>query len=157
MTESPEALRHAHSCSALDTGPHMMISSPGPDTKQHMQVHAKLLIHVETCVQSSALNTGQHLKMIHQLSINAERCQTLNTHKHMQAHSPLLIRSNARSHTLSPHLIRADTCTHALHSGCRQTNKDIRSALNMCRYMHTHAQLLRHMQTHTQRSTQETE
>jgi hypothetical protein len=98
----------------------------------------------------------------------------------MQAHSPLLIRSNACSHTLSPHVCRhmlrhaqlsksakacrytlgswrADTCAHALHSWCRQMNKETHKALNMCRYMHTHAQLSRHMQGHTQRWTQETE
>jgi hypothetical protein len=56
-------------------------------------------------------------------------------------------------------LIRADTCTHThtLHSWCRQTNKDTCSAPSTRRYMHTHAQLLKCMQAHTQRSTQKTE
>jgi hypothetical protein len=182
MTESPGALGHAHSCSTFDTGPHMMISPPAPDTNWQMQVHAKLSINAETCVHAlSSQYWPTYLKMIHQLPINAERCQTLNTRKHMLAHSPLLIRSNACSHTLSPQcvqthakaclalekhkctqiharlLIRADTCAHALHSWCRQTNKDTRSALKMCRYIHTHAQLSRHMQAHAQLSTQETE
>ncbi len=52
MTESPEALGHAHSCSAFDTGPHMMISPPAPDTNQQMHAQAKLSIYAETCAHA---------------------------------------------------------------------------------------------------------
>jgi hypothetical protein len=145
---------HAGTCQALDTW------------------------HVYT---RSALDTGQLIRYSvssRWMQKDAERCS--KHAQHMQTHSQLSIRSNAYSHTLSPQcvqthaetchalkkrkllqiharlLIRADTCSHALHSWCRQTSKDIRSALNMCRYMHTRTQLSRHMQTHSQRSTQET-
>jgi hypothetical protein len=103
---------------------------------------------------------------------DAERCQALNTRKHMQTHSQLLIRSKACSHTLSPQcvqthaetclvlrmlnhtqihawlLIRADTCTPQI---CADTCTH--SALDTCKHMHADAQLLVRVDTHTHTHT----
>jgi hypothetical protein len=79
MTEFPEVLRHADSCSALDTGPHMMIHIQAPiqtnmcrylPSSQYMQKHV---------YTRSALHTGQHI--LSQLSI-MQKDATRNTCRH---------------------------------------------------------------------------
>jgi hypothetical protein len=164
---------HTNTCSALDTGQYMLrnhdwifmsaeicritlsswcwpthndTSRPDPDTNQHMQVHAKLLVHVETCERwywptfvfiyynkdsPSALDKCRKMQKDARLSTGANRLSALNTFKHMQPHSQPSMRAYMLRHVK---LIRADTCTHALHSWYRQTNTDTRSALNMCRH-----------------------
>jgi hypothetical protein len=130
MTESPEALRHAHSCSALDTGSHMMIQT---NTCRYMPSAWHMQKHVYT---RSALDTGQHIKILGQLPINAERCQTLNTH-------------NTCRHTLSSRYVQMyaalNVCRYMLRHARlskSQTHADTRSALDTCRHMHTRAPLL---------------
>ena len=73
-----------------------------PQPNQHMEINAKLLIHIETCVQRSELDTGQHLflyiimKILLQrrklqkdarLSTRANTLSALSTLKHKQPHS----------------------------------------------------------------------
>jgi hypothetical protein len=112
---------------------------------------------------------------------DAERCQALNTRKHMQTHSQLLIRSRACSHTLSPQcvqthaetclvlrmlnhtqihawlLIRADTCTPQICADtCTHSALDTckhMSAPGACRYIHTHTHTLSHWYTQTHAHT----
>jgi hypothetical protein len=104
-------------------------SHPAPDmnhTYSYMTSTWYMQKHANIC---SALGTGQHIKILNQLSISARRCMCI---------AGVLIRSNACSHTLSSKcthaetslalstrkhmqihtwlLIRAGICTHALQS-----------------------------------------
>jgi hypothetical protein len=144
MTESPEALRHAHSCSALDTGSHMMIQT---NTCRYMPSAWHMQKHVYT---RSALDTGQHIKILGQLLINAERCRKMPDSKHaqhMQTHSQLSICSNVCSpqcvqiHAKTcPALKIANARRYALGSWYVQTHAHTSSTLNAGKQIKTHAQ-----------------
>jgi hypothetical protein len=141
MTESPEALGHAHSCSAFDTGPHMMISPPAQDTNQQMHAQVKLSIYAETCVHAlsspywptfkdapSALNKCRKVPDYTHAQTNAGTLSALDMFKRMQPHphSTPCVQTHAetclalkrRKHTQIHGwlLIRAGRCTRVLNS-----------------------------------------
>jgi hypothetical protein len=65
-----------------------------PQPNQHMEINAKLLIHIETCVQHSELDTGQHLFLYIIMKILLQR-------RKLQKDARLSTRANTRKHTLS--------------------------------------------------------
>ena len=96
MTESPEALRHAHSCSALDTGPHLPDHAQ-PPTRTSKCRYIPSSAHMQ---KRPALNTGQHIKILRQPSINAERSKKMTGPKHVQTHADTLSVLDVCRHTL---------------------------------------------------------
>ena len=133
ITTSPEALGHAHWCSPFDTGPHMMISPPAPDTNQQMHTHVKLPIYAETCVHAlssrywptfkdapSALNKCRKVPDYTHAQTNAGTLSALDTFKRMQPHphSPQCVQTHAETSTQ-----KYSFC----HGLCITTNKPVRS------------------------------
>jgi hypothetical protein len=71
MTKSSEAVRHAHSCSALDTGPHVL-NHAQPSIRANKCRYIQSSLHMQ---KRSALNIGQHIKILGQPSIKCRKMQ----------------------------------------------------------------------------------
>jgi hypothetical protein len=86
MSGSPEALRQAHSCSALDTALHLLNHAQPPiRTNKCRYIPSSLYMQ-----KRSALGIGQHIRILGQPSINAERCRKMRDCKKVQTNTDTL-------------------------------------------------------------------
>jgi hypothetical protein len=141
--------------------------------------HAGLLIHAETCVHTlssrcwpkykdtrSALDKCRNMQKDARLSTHADTCRhtlsswyvpALNVCRHMLRHARLSKRATTRRYTLGSWYVQAHACTRSILCTGERIKTHTHPVLNMCRHMHTHGQLSRHMQIRAHLSTQETE